>query len=71
VYSFHSVDKLIIGHLISMDASKNATEHKLLPVQEKLDIMNEVKAAQNVSWARERKKIKNIIFVCQLQVQLH
>ena len=57
VYSFHSVDKLINGHMISMAESKTAKEHKFLPVQEKLDIMNIVEATQNVpSGGAERKR---------------
>jgi len=56
VYSFHSVDKLITGHIVSVAESKTATEHKFLPVQEKLDIMNNVKATQNAPSGRERKQ---------------
>ena len=69
VYSFHSVDKLIIDHIISVAESRTATEHKFLPVQEKLDIMNNVKATQNVPLGRERERdreIGNVILLCQL-----
>lgn len=65
MYSFHSVDKLNIGHMISMAESKTAAEHKFLPVQEKLDIVNKVKSTQNVPWGGGRE-MEKVIFLCQL-----
>jgi hypothetical protein len=46
VYSFFfSVEPLIIDHMISMGTtSKTGTKHRLLTVQEKLDIINMVGA---------------------------
>jgi hypothetical protein len=57
VDSFHSVDKLITGHIISVAESKSAIEHKFLPVKKKnLDIMNNVKTTQNVPSGRKRER---------------
>jgi hypothetical protein len=48
-----------------MAESKTAAEHKFLPVQEKLDIVNKVKSTQNVPWGGGRE-MEKVIFLCQL-----